>query len=396
MKRSAKILLPVIVIAFSIMSAVIIIKTRPAVETEPVKENSIQVHVQEVFKETVKITVKTQGSVVPRTETSLVSRVSGQVSRVSPAFVNGGFFEEGDILLTIDRRDYELALKQAELQVAQAELRLRIEEQEGRVARLEWQRLNEGQAPALVAREPQLNEAQVSLEAAKASVEQAKLNLERTEIKAPYDGRVRSKQVDIGQFINPGMGVAQIYAVDFAEVRLPIPNDELAYLDIPVEFLKTQMQRKGPNVVLKSKFAGRDHEWNCFISRVEGEVDARSRMIHVVARYEDPYGRNGSGSSTPLTVGMFVDAEIEGKEINNIFVIPRSLLRENSRVLIVDKDNRIRFRDVKVFRTEPDLVYINDGLEDGERVCSSILMAVVEGMSVTVINDQDQSSGEEK
>ncbi len=387
MNRSMKAILPVLVIAVSIMGAVIIVKSKPEIETEPVKISRKIVRIQEVYKEQVRISVKTQGTVVPRTESILVSQVTGEVTKISPAFASGGFFEKGEVLVKIDDKDYLLAITQTKLQVAQAELSLKIEEQEAEIAQKEWSKLNSGKIPSLVAREPQLKEAKAALEAANASLKQTEINLERTNIKAPYSGRVRTKSVDIGQFVNPGMNLANIYAVDYAEVRLPIPDAELAFIDFPVDFRGMQNQTTGPKVTLRAKFAGEDQIWVGYLTRIEGEIDARSRMVYAVARVEDPYGTGRLDNKPPLTVGMFVHAEIEGKLIQDVFVLPRSSIRNNGQVLIVDSNDKLRFRNVEYVKLDSDNAYISSGLEPGEKVCITNLVSVVDGMPVEIFSE---------
>lgn len=388
MSIKTKKLLPFVVIIGSILFAALMISLKSDVETVPTVNPPKMVRVIKVEEQTVTLVVKTQGTVVPRTETSLVSQVAGQITKISPAFVSGGFFEKDDVLVEIDKRDYVLALKQADLQVAQAELRLKIEEQEAKVARQEWQRLNTGTPPPLVAREPQLLEAKAMLGAAKASMELAYLNIERTEIKAPYAGRIRAKSVDVGQYVNPGTAVAAIYAIDYAEVRLPLPDKELAYIDFPYDFRGNHLNKKGPEVILKANFAGKERVWKGYITRIEGEIDPLNRMIHVVARVDDPYVRNRGGDKPPFTVGMFVHAEIQGLEVENLVAIPRTALRNNNQVLIVDPENRLRFRNVEIFRLETEIAYISSGLKNGDQVCVSTLLTVVEGMPVEIYVDE--------
>jgi RND family efflux transporter MFP subunit len=384
MAEKKKFLLPLLVLFVSIIGAIVIVASKPEVKPAPPEVTRKVIRAQEVRKQSVQMTVRSQGTVVPRTESALVSQVAGLIMSVSASFVAGGFFEKGDVLVSLDPRDYEFALTQAKLQVAQAELTLTIEEQEAEVAREEWRRLNEGDAPALAAREPQLQQARAALDAAKAGMEQAQLTLERTQIRAPFAGRVRMKNVDVGQYVTPGMAVATIYAVDYVEVRLPIPDDELAYVDIPVDFRTSQSNHKGPDVVLRARFAGQEHQWLGYLTRIEGEIDARSRMIHAVARVESPYDRKANSNRPPLTVGMFVHAEITGKAVDGLFAIPRAALRDNNQVLIVDDEERLRFRSVDLFRLDAEIVYINSGLIDGELICISPLQAVVDGMPVSV------------
>lgn len=382
MKKRLKVLLPIGVILLSVIGALVLAVSKPEVKTKTPEIPKKIVRVMPVLKQEVTMTVSSQGSVVPRTESALVAQVSGRVISVSPAFVTGGFFEKGEILVSIDKTDYNLAVTQAKSQVAQAELRVRLEEEQAELAREEWVRLNGGEAPALVAREPQLAEARATLEAAKASLQQAQVNLDRTYVRAPFVGRIRTKNADVGQVVAPGNPIATVYAVDYAEVRLPLPDESLAYLNIPFDFRGNADNKDRAKVILRANFAGKMNEWEGYIHRIEGEIDARSRMIHVVARVENPYGKSKNASRPPLTVGLFVYADIIGKTIDDVIIIPRSALRDNNKVLIVDNENRLRFRDVVPLRVNAETVHIGSGLQDGERICISKLKAVVDGMPV--------------
>ena len=387
MNNILKKLLPIIVILGSVLVAVILVKSKSSVETEPAKTTAKLIRVAKLESKTVQMNVRAQGTVVPRTESKLVSQVAGAVIWVSPAFEAGGYFKKGEMLIKIDKSDYELALTQSALQVAQAELRLQIEEQEGKIAREEYERLNEGEVPALVAREPQLAEAKAALKAAKAGMSKAQLNLDRTKIKAPYSGRVRHKNIDVGQYISPGAPAATIYSVDYAEIRLPIPDEKLKYLNIPLNFHNNSSNSKKIEVIIKADFAGKELQWSGEIIRIEGEVDSRTRMIHAVARVKDPYGVMEKSDAPPLTVGMFVTAEIIGKTIENIVEIPRLALRNEAQVMVVDAENCLRFRDVEILRIQNDKVFVSSGLAEGETICVSPLQAVVDGMKVSLYEE---------
>lgn len=388
MSSKKKMLLPIGVVLVSVLGAIIIVASRPEVKPVPPEVSRKIIRAQTVHKQSVQMIVSSQGTVVPRTESALVSQVAGLITSVSPSFAAGGFFEKGDVLVTLDARDYEFALIQAKHLVAQSELALEIEEQQAKIAKEEWRDLNEGEAPALVAREPQLQQARAALEAAKAGMHQAELSLERTKIKAPFSGRVRRKNVDVGQYVTPGMAVATVYAVDYVEVRLPIPDEDLAFIEIPFDFRGSKTNRKGPKVTLKARFAGEEHKWLGTLTRIEGEIDARSRMIHAVARVEDPYGKKGKKNKPPLTVGMFVYADIAGKNVGDLFAVPRSALRDNGQILIVDSEDRLRFRSVDTFRLGSEIVYISAGLNEGEQICISPLQAVVDGMPVRILEEK--------
>ena len=372
------------VIGLSVLSALVIVSSKPDVITQEPKVAPRLVKVVEVHTESIQMDVKSQGTVVPRTESELVSQISGLVEWVAPAFAAGGFFEAGQVLIKIDRRDYELALIQAESQVAKSRLAVDIEEEQARIAREEWQRLNQDQsAPPLVARQPQLSEAKAALASAEAAHKQARLNLERTTIRAPFAGRVRVKNVDVGQYVSTGMSLARIYSIDYAEIRLPLPDQDLAYLDMPFDFRGNQSATHGPDVTLRAEFAGGHHQWHGYVSRLEAEIDARSRMVHAVVRVPDPYGKSETGDRPPLAVGLFVDAEIAGKTFEHVITVPRAALRPDSTVLVADMEDRIRVRKVGILRLDSESAFVDSGLSDGDRVCVSTVSAVVDGMRVT-------------
>ncbi|HIA50284.1 MAG TPA: efflux RND transporter periplasmic adaptor subunit, partial [Acidobacteria bacterium] len=330
-------------------------------------------------------------TVEPRTESQLVSEVSGRIVEVSPSFVAGGFFEAGDILFKTDPHDYEQTLVQRKAEIENARLRILQEEAEAEVAQWGWDRIGSGQARPLTLREPQIASARAELAAAEANLKTAQRNLERTEVRAPYAGRVREKNVDVGQFVTVGAPVARIYAVDAAEVRLPLPDEDLAYLDLPLNYRGESGRIRGPVVTLRAGFAGRIHEWQGRIVRTEGEIDPRTRMVHVVAEVPDPYGRGPDPTRPPLAAGMFVEAEIVGRTVENVAVVPRAALRSPGQVLIVDADSRLRFRDVDVLRATTDELFILDGLETGDRVNISPVEVVSDGMEVATSGPRDEN-----
>lgn len=380
MNTFLKILLPLLVLGVGGGAAWWLVKTKP--ETPPPDHTApaLLVRVESPAREKLRLSVKVHGTVLPRTETDLFAQVTGRVVEVAPSFERGGFFEPGARLVRIDPTDYELALASAEARVAQAKVRVAREEAEAALARKEWEAFGEGEPDPLVLRIPQLAEARASLASAEAAVRMAALNLRRTEIGAPFAGRVRVKHVDVGQVVGPNSPLARIYAVDYAEVRLPVPTDELAFLDLPFNV----PAGKGPEVIIRWAFAGRTHERKARIVRTEAEIDPRTRMIHAVARIEDPYGRAADGDAPPLMVGQFVEAEIQGRTVEGVRIVSRQAVYGGSRVWLVDGNDTLRPRTVEVLRTEGDRAILSSGLEDGDRVCVSPLDMPVEGRKVRV------------
>ena len=383
--RVLQAVLPLVLLGLAGLAAVTMIRNRPVVETRPpdIAPPGVRVHV--VALEDVALAVTSEGTVRPRTESELVPEVSGRVMSVAPSFAEGGFFEAGDVLVTIDPFDYEQAVVAARAQLAQSRLRLAEEEAEAEVAQREWDSLGEGDPRELTLRKPQLDDARAAVAAAEASVVRAERDLERASITAPYAGRVRRKGVDVGQFVTMGSSVATVYAVDRAEIRLPLPDNELAYLNLPLSYRGAE-NRQGPRVTLRSTFAGESHAWNGRIVRTESEIDPISRMVHVVAEVDDPYRPGPDPDRPPLAVGMYVDAQIEGRRFRQIAVVPRSGLRGRSQVMVVDGESRLRFRDVEILRMTAGSIYVRAGLANGERVVVSTLDSPTDGMQVQVTN----------
>jgi multidrug efflux system membrane fusion protein len=357
MNKRIRYLLPFGILFFGIIGAFIMVKSRPKIEKKEVSFPPPLVRSQTIRLEDTQLVVSSQGTVNPRTESELFAQVAGQVIEVSPAFARGGFFSTGEVLIKVDPRDYEFATSRLKAEVAQAELRLSQEEGEASVAREEWEKLGAGEEPnPLVLREPQLAQARASLEAAEAALKQAELNLERTRIKAPFDGRVRSKNVDLGEYVGPGIPVATIYAVDYAEVRLPVPDDQMAYLDCCIDYRGQDPSSLNIDVILRANYAGQQHSWAGKIVRIEGEIDPRTRMVTLVARVDNPYRQPEEGNRPPFAVGLFVEAEIKGRFVKGVAIIPRSAMRGKNRILVIDEENRLHFRDVVVLKADAETV----------------------------------------
>jgi len=332
------------------------------------------------------IVLQSQGTVRARTESSLIPEVRGRIVGVSPNFQEGAFFEQGEALLSIDDRDYRSELAVAEASYAQAELALLQEKARHDQARRDWDRINPGMpATELTLREPQLRQARANAQSARARVETAKLNLERTRVRAPFAGRVLSKSVDVGQFVSPGNQLARLYAVDYAEVRLPLTASRFAFLELPSIYKGSNPSLKdGPAVVLRASAGGESHSWKGRIVRSEGSIDTRTRQVFVVAQIKEPYEETVPGRP-PLKVGAFVQAEIEGMLLEDVFVIPRRLYKENSYVLIVRTDLHLERRRVElVWETDTEIV-VRGGLAEGELLCLTDLAYAVEGLRVSAV-----------
>jgi RND family efflux transporter MFP subunit len=324
--------------------------------------------------------VASQGTVAPRTETEMMPEVSGPVVWMSPALVSGGYFAKGAPLLRIDARDYAAAVARARAVLARADAEYELAHSElGR--RTDLARRSVVSQASLDSQHRAERVADATLREARVSLEQAQRDLERTEIVAPFSGRVREEQVDVGQFLNRGARFATLYATDSVEIRLPIPDEQLAYLELPLQQYGELPEQQRLSVDIVARFAGAERRWRGEIVRTEGEIDAQSRMVHVVARVTNGDPAEG-GAEVPLPVGLFVQARISGRSFDELVVLPRQALRGPASVLVIDADGRLRMRAIEVLRIDRDRVLITSGLEAGERVCISEIDAVVDGMQV--------------
>lgn len=383
MKRFLQISLPLLIVMGTGLTIWYFIATQEVPEKRVFRVPPPQVTVRPVEPSDYQTVLHSQGTVRARTESSLIPEVRGRVLRVSENFQEGAFFEEGDVLLEIDDRDYQAELIVAEAALAQAELAFMQEQARYDQAQRDWERLNPGQvANELALREPQIKQARAAAASAKARMDTAKLNFERCKITAPFAGRVLSKKVDVGQFVTTGNELARIYAVDIAEVRLPLAASQFALLQLPSTYRGSKPTlEQGPKVTLTSGIGGQTFDWEGRVVRAEGSIDESSRQIFVVAQIDDPYGFSKEGRP-PLKVGTFVEAKIEGAVLENVFVFPRQVFRENSYVLVVDQDKKLTRRSVDVvWETDKEIV-ASSGLSSGDMLCLTNVPYAVEGGTV--------------
>ncbi len=372
--------------------ALVIVNSPPQTDQQEDIVKPPAVRVITVKPERLRMDVRSQGRVMAQTEIDLVTGVSGNIIKISPAFVSGGFFKKGDLLVAIDPAEYDLRVAQAQARVMEAQYQLTREEAEAEQARDEWQHLGQGDPNPLSLRIPQLNEKKAKLSAEQEELKNARLLRQRTDIRAPFDGRVRNKEVGMGQYLSSGVVLGRIYNSDLAEVRLPLSTQELAFVDFPDLPNRTQ-STQGTAVKLTANYQGQQHTWLGRIVRSEGVVDQETGMVMVIAQIPDPFGLgakkpelSGTQSSAAiLPVGLFVGANIEGRWFDNLIVLPASALLRNNQVAVLDQDNRLRFRAVEILRREREQAIVKAGLNAGDRVLVSGLSHPAEGMTVTPI-----------
>lgn len=375
MKILLKILMPMLAILAAVGVSWWLVQQKPVIERKPVVKKEPLVSVIKAQNETLSVPVFTRGTVTPGTQIQLVAEASGQVLSLSENFANGGFFRKGEQLIKIDTLEHDVKVKRAEANVAQAGQALVQAKAERRARRSSGSRSQLGKF------EIQVKQAEASYAAAKSELQAVKLQRTRTQIKAPFDGRVRQKLVNVGQYVAPGTQLGVIYAVDAAEVRLPLSDRQLGLVNVPLDF--ASRDKNGPPVVLVGQYGGKEYQWPGKIVRSESGLDERNRLLYVVAQVDDPYEKDPEQPDRPpLTSGFFVEAKIQGKTHENLFTIPRQALRNGNQVWLVNDSSELERRDIEVLYKGKDSIYVKSGLENGDRVVVSQLDIAVDGMRV--------------
>ena len=371
-------------LAGSVVITTILYLNRPATIIEEPVRTIVTVDVTEVVKQNLRIPIQAQGTVTPLQETSVMSEVNGRIIEVSPSFIVGGFVSKDDVLLRIDPRNYKTSLLRAEASVKSAQSNLAQETGRAKVAEQEWKKTPRGKqrtqaSKDLYLRKPQLDQALAQMLAAQADLNTARDNLERTSIRAPYDALIRTKHSELGQFVAAGTPLADIFSVEYAQIRLPIPQNKLEYLELP----ELGTMQNGSPVDLYTEVGGQVKHWNAYLHHTEGVFDARSRVLFNVVRIKDPYGLQYPHAE-PLRIGTFVNARIEGKELFDIVRLPRYIIRAGNNVWVIDETGLLRTRSVTLLRTGGDFVYVSAGLNDGELVSLTTLDNSFEGAQVRI------------
>lgn len=379
--------IPLIIVLICVVVAVILTLNKPKPEKKEVSEPIFLVEVQSVDITDITYTVRSQGNVIPKTESALSAQVSGRIEAVSDLFVNGGMFKQGDMLVQLENADKETDVKLAQAELSRANASYAEELARGKVAAEEWRSISTSVASELGLRKPQLAREEASMQAAKANLERAQRNLERTVIRAPYDGIIKQKNVDIGQFVSTGVVLANIAATDFAEIRLPLTDADLAYLNLDAQQLGS--------VLLTGRVGGRNEQWLARLTRDEGVMNMQSRVIYAIAEVADPYRRLPQTQHNLLRFGSFVNAQITGAVANNIVVLPRNLVRLDGTVITVSQDRTIVIKDVEVQRADDEKIYISAGLLAGDMIATSAVPDATDGMKVRLPGDAPAATDKE-
>lgn len=383
-----KLLIPGAILTVGISTVFVIMASKPVptanpdLLTEPPKP---KVSVVSAAREKVTIATTSQGTVHAKTEIALIAQVSGTVMKVSSSFVNGDFFNANDTLIEIDNRDYKTALLSAKAKLTQAERNLAEEKGRSRQAKQEWRDLNNTQANNLFLRKPQLAEAIADVNYAQAAVELAKLTIERTKIRVPFNGRIKQTLVNVGQFVSSGTRLAEVYDTASVDIRLPLSDRQIALLDLPIT--GTELANK-PNVTLKGIIGGKEYTWQGKIKRTEASVDINSRMYFAIAEVEKPFEIN---KEAPLIPGLFVLAEIEGKELDDVLVLPINVIVKRNNIYTLTSENIIEITPVTVLNKDRDNVWLQSNIAENTPILIEKHAVLSVGSAIEPIYQSNES-----
>jgi len=380
-----QIILPIVILIVGIVLFFAFKALKKPPEEKPEVENIPIVAVEEITVSPMTLNVRSYGIVKPKYETEMVAQVSGQVVELSPVFVRGGFVKAGQLLARIDPNDYQAALIDAEANMASAKAALEQERAQGKVAESDWKSITDSSPTELSLRKPQLAQELARVKSAQASVLRAKRNLERTEIRAPYDAMIESRMIGLGSFVGTGTQVGKLLGTDIAEIRLPVADSELQFLN---------GDGVNSSVVLEGTYSGETKEWLATISRSEGVIDEKSRMSYLVAEIKDPYLLSeNTTNALPLRFGSYINAKVIGLGIAQATSLPRYLV-VNNKVAILDEDSKLHYAKVDVIREDGSNVIIAGGLQSGDRMIVSALDYPIDGMKLAL--PSNKSDLEEK
>ena len=373
-----KYLRPLIIIGISTAIAAVLYMLGQISPDAIQEKDPMDVNVQILTPIDYQIKIKSTGTTTPITQTVLTSEVGGEVIYRSKKFSEGSSVISGEILAKIDDTDLQLQYKNALLQLASAEVQFAVQQAEAEIAQEAWDQVGEGIPQELTTKKPQLKQAKAALEVAKAQVQSAEKKLNKTEITAPYTGRIQNINIDLGSTIIPGQPVGSMYTSNEIEVTLSVKDSDLQFLDIPMDGRKLNPDQKSI-VIIKSLYKGEMQEWAGNLERVDGVIDPMTRMIKLIANFKNNFIEE---TKPILPIGLFVEAEINGKQLEDIFMIPNSALTPNDELLFLNQDDALEIRKVSVLTKMKNHILVKEGMKAGERVVISKLSIATNGMLV--------------
>jgi RND family efflux transporter MFP subunit len=355
-------------------------KPRPAPKVDAPRP--ISVEVLPAIRATSRPTVVAYGEVRPAVRTQLVAQVGGRITAIAPSFIEGGAFAPGEVLLSIEDTDYLAAVEEQRARVAAAQVDLEQALADADVAKR--QLAGQKNPSPLALKKPQVARAESALKAAETAFSLAKTNLARTQISLPFNGRVQTQSADLGQFVTPGKALGTVFGTDTAEVRLAFTDSQLSSLGIPIGFVGEGDE--GLTTTLSAVVGGQMHQWQGWLTRLDAAIDATTRTVYGTVRIDQPYNVDG-GQGMPLAVGLYVDAEVEGRLALDAIQIAAEGLRAGDEVFVLNGEGLLDVRQVSVLHRNRETVLLASGVEAGDRVIVSAIRNPIRGMRLEAIDD---------
>ncbi|MFC1452647.1 efflux RND transporter periplasmic adaptor subunit [Verrucomicrobiota bacterium] len=380
--------IPIVILITAVGVARILIATRPGPRKAPVREMVTLVEVMRAEPSRDRVIVEAMGTVVPAREILLQAEVGGRVVWRHEDLVPGGRLERGVQVVRIDPRDYELAVEQQKGALERASVELDIEKSRGEIAAEEWALLGDeagvnDSGRSLALREPQLRAAESAYTAARSALHKAELGVERTVVRCPFNSLVLDKSVDSGQLVSPQTRIASLVGTDEFWVRASVAVRDLHWIRLP----DCHGCHGSPARVVQDTGDGRTLVRTGRVVRLYGDLEPAGRMARVLISVPNPLDGGPAGNEDarlPLLLGSYVSAEMEGLELEDVFRVPRSALREGNSLWIMDPADRLAVRKVEILWERGDTVEIGAGLSEGDRVVTSRISVPVPGMKIRV------------
>ena len=370
---------PAVVIVITAIIVTSLYRNKPEPEVGEAAINRIGVYVERATRTGARAVVTVYGEVRPRVQIDVISEVSGRVTRVSPRFIEGGSIGAGGALLTIEDRDYVLAVSEARARLAARRLELEQALADADVAKK--QLAGEANPSDLALKKPQIAQARAGLQAAELSLARAESDLSRTQISLPFDVRITETMVDEGQYVGAGRTVASVFSTDVAEVRLPLTDADIAALGVPIGYEADE--GAGLRVQLSTDIAGATREWTGRLVRLDASLDPLTRSTFGTVEVANPF--DVADGDMPMAPGLFVAADIEGRTLADVLAIPAAGLRAGGRVFIMNDDDLLEVRSVIVAHATASVAYLSSGVEEGDRIIVSPIRNPVAGMALSAI-----------
>jgi len=372
---------PLVVILLTVLTVGGLVRNAPQPEVGEVEAVRIGVYTESAKRTAASAEVTVYGEVRPRVQIDVISEVAGRIIEVSPSFTEGGSILAGEPLLMIEPRDYIVAVSEAKARLAAREFELAQALADADVAKK--QLANETNPSALALKLPQIAQARAALEAAEVGLERAESDLQRTEVSLPFDARITQTSVDEGQYLGLGRTIASVFSTDVAEVRLPFTDADIAALGVPIGY--EAEEGEGLRVRLSADTAGATRQWLGRLVRLDASLDPRTRTTFGTVEVRNPFA--DSEGAMPMAPGLFVSAVIEGRSLSDVLAIPAAGLRAGGRVFIMNDDDLLEIRSVRVAHANSDIAYLSNGISEGDRVIVSPIRNPVPGMALSSIQE---------